>query len=71
MKERRLIFSKSYIKKENIYIMFLSYLLAFCMFSYVNEFVYKILPNVELTVSSYEPEKNEGTEKNSLYITWG
>ena len=68
MKERRLIFSKSYIKKENIYIMFLSYLLAFCMFSYVNEFVYKILPNVELTISSYKPERNEGTEKNLLYI---
>mgnify|MGYP000960798790 CR=1 FL=1 len=48
--------------------MFLSYLLAFCMFSYVNEFIYKMLPDVELTISSYEPEKNEGTEKNLNYI---
>ena len=68
MEEKISIFLKRYIKKENIYIMFLSYLLAFCMFSYVNEFIYKILPDVEITISSYEPEKNEGTEKNLLYI---
>ena len=59
---------KRFIKKENIYIIFFSYLLAFCMFSYVNKFIYKILPDVELTISSYEPEKNEGTEKNFPYI---
>ena len=68
MREKVLNFLKNCIKKENIYIMFLSYLLAFCMFSYVNEFIYKMLPDVELTISSYEPEKNEGTEKNLNYI---
>ena len=59
---------KKFFIKENIYIMFFSYLLAFCMFSYVNRVIYKILPDIELTISSYKPEKNEGTEKNLLYI---
>ena len=68
MREKILNFLKNCIKKENIYIMFLSYLLAFCMFSYINQFIYKMLPDVELTISSYEPEKNEGTEKNFPYI---
>ena len=68
MREKILNFLKNCIKKENIYIMFLSYLLAFCMFSYINQFIYKMLPDVELTISSYEPEKNKGTEKNFPYI---
>ena len=37
-------------------------------FSYVNMVIYKILPDIELTISSYKPERNEGTEKNLLYI---
>ena len=69
MKEKILKFLKNYTKKENIYIMFLSYLLAFCMFSYINEFVYNVLPEVEITISSYETEKNTRTEKNLNYIT--
>lgn len=68
MGKKVLNFLKSYIKKENIYIMFLSYLLAFCMFSYVNEFIYKMLPEVKITIASYEPEKNEGIEENLNYI---
>lgn len=68
MREKGLNFLKNYIKKENIYIMFLSYLLAFCMFSYVNEFIYSILPEVEITINSYETEKNTEIEKGLSYI---
>lgn len=50
--------------KKNVYLLILSYFLAFCMFSYVNEFVYTVLPEVEITISSLEE-----TIKNVNHIT--
>ncbi|RRD40752.1 hypothetical protein EII29_02120 [Leptotrichia sp. OH3620_COT-345] len=59
------LFLKRLNKKENLYLLFLSYLLSFCMFTYVNEFIYKILPETEITISSFEKE----TGKNINHIT--
>ena len=50
--------------KKNIYLLVLSYFLAFCMFSYVNEFVYTVLPEVEIAISPLEE-----TTKNINHIT--
>jgi len=69
IKDKVLDFLKNCIKKENIYIMFLSFVLVFCMFSYVNEFIYNTLPKTEITITPYETEKNIEIEKTINYVT--
>ena len=55
---------KFFKDRKNIYLLILSFFLAFCMFSYVNEFVYMILPKVEVTISPVEIKT-----ENTNYIT--
>ena len=54
MKKRVKFLLKNFIKEENFYIVLLSFLLSFCMFTYINEFVYNIIPESNIRISSFE-----------------
>ena len=45
-----------------LYIFLFSYLLSFSMFSHVNEFVFSILPNAEITISSFDKKENKDND---------
>ena len=45
-----------------LYIFLFSYLLSFSMFSHVNEFIFSILPNAEITISSFDKKENKDND---------
>lgn len=65
MKKILYLFNKN--KKEKFCLLFLSYIFSFCMFTYVNQIVLSILPNINITVSSYD---KENTQKHINYVNY-